>query len=75
MRKVLLVAMAASKLDEAISFLVSLVESASVQTAGAALEALSIYRHNERISESVRAAALRRKEKAVVEAYRHSFGS
>jgi len=74
-RKVLLAAMAASKLDEAISFLVSLLESASVPLTVAALEALSIYRHNERISKSVRTALLTRNEKPVAEAYRSAFGN
>jgi len=72
-KKILLVSMAASKLDEAIAFLVSLVESASAPIAAAALEALSIYRHNERVSKSVRSAVLGRREMAVVEAYQASF--
>jgi hypothetical protein len=74
-KKVLLVSMAASKLDEAIVFLVSLVESAGLSVAAAAIEALSIYRHNERVSQSVRRAALARSEKALVEAYRNCFGN
>ena len=74
-KKALLGAMAVSKLEEAIAFLVTLVESANAQTAAAAVEALCIYRHNERVSKSVRTAALTRKEKAVLEAFRDSFGS
>jgi hypothetical protein len=74
-KRALLAAMAALKLEEAIAFLISLVESANAETAAAAVEALSIYRHNERVSESVRIAALTRKEKAIVEEYRDSFGS
>jgi hypothetical protein len=74
-KKVLLVSIAASKLDDAIAFLVSLVESASASIAVAAIEALSIYRHNERVSKSVRSAAIARSEKAVVEACRTFFGS
>ena len=74
-KRALLAAMAALKLEEAIAFLISLVESANAETAAAAVEALSIYRHNERVSESVRTAALTRKEKAIVEQYRDSFGS
>jgi hypothetical protein len=73
-KKVLLVSIAASKLDEAIAFLVSLVESASVPIAAAAIEALSIYRHNERVSKSISSAAQSRSENAVVEAYRSRFG-
>ena len=74
-KRVLLAAMAALKLEEAIAFLISLVESANAETAAAAVEALCLYRHNARVSESVRTAALTRKEKAVVEEYRDSFGS
>ena len=74
-KRVLLAAMAVSKLEDAIAFLVSLVESANAQTAVAAVEALCIYRHNERVSKSVLTAALTRKEKAVLEAFRDSFGS
>ena len=72
-KKVLLVAMAASKLDAAIAFLISLVKSGSAPIAAAAVEALSIYRHNERVSTSVRSAVMARKEKAVVEAYQSGF--
>jgi hypothetical protein len=74
-KRALLAAMAALKLEEAIAFLISLVESANAETAAAAVEALCIYRHNERVSESVRTAVLTRKEKAIVEQYRESFGS
>ena len=74
-KRALLAAMAALKLEEAIAFLISLVESANPETAAAAVEALCIYRHNERVSESVRTAVLTRKEKAIVEEYRDSFGS
>ena len=74
-KRALLAAMAALKLEEPIAFLISLVESANAETAAAAVEALCIYRHNERVSESVRTAALTRKEKAIVEQHRDSFGS
>lgn len=74
-KRALLAAMAALKLEAAIAFLISLVESANAETAAAAVEALCIYRHNERVSESARTAVLTRKEKAIVEEYRDSFGS
>jgi hypothetical protein len=74
-KKILLASMAASRLDDAIAFLLSQVDSASAQTAACAVEALSIYRHNERVSKSVRNAALARREKAIIEAYRRGFGS
>lgn len=74
-KRTLLAAMAALKLEEAIAFLISLVESANAETAAAAVEALRIYRHHERVRESVRTAALTRKEEAIVKGYRDSFGS
>ena len=74
-KKVLLVAMAASKLDEAIAFLVSLVESASMPIAAAAVKDLAIYRHNERVSKSVRAAVVTRQERALVVQFEQDFQS
>jgi hypothetical protein len=74
-KKILLASMAASRLDDAIAFLLSQVDSASAQTAACAIEALSIYRHNERVSKSVRSAALGRREKAIMEAYQRGFVS
>jgi hypothetical protein len=74
-KKVLLVAMAASRLDEAVAFLVSLVESASVPIASATVEALSIYRHNERISESVRKSVTGRPDKKLTENFHRAFES
>ena len=74
-KKLLLVAISASKLDEAIAFLVSLVESASLPIAAAAVKDLAIYRHNERVSKSVRAAVVTRKERALVVQYEQDFKS
>jgi len=74
-KKILLTSMAASRLDDAIAFLLSQVDSASAQTAACAVEALSIYRHNEGVSTSVRSAVLARREKAIIEAYRRGFAS
>ncbi len=72
-RRILLSAMAASKLDEAIAFLVSLVETASVPTAAAAVEALSIYSRNERVRKSVGDAVSVRSEKTLLERFRQDF--
>jgi hypothetical protein len=71
--RVLLSAMAASKLDEAIAFLVSLVETASVPTAAAAVEALSIYSRNERVRKSVGDVVSVRSEKTLLERFRQDF--
>ena len=72
-RKTLLVAMASSRLDDAVAFLVSLVGSASPQTAGDAIEALSIFRHNERVTNVVREALAERKDKQLRERFVQEF--
>jgi hypothetical protein len=72
-RRALLSAMAASKLDEAIAFLVSLVETAGVPTAAAAVEALSIYSRNERVRKSVGEAVMTRKNEALVANFKRDF--
>jgi hypothetical protein len=72
-RKVLLAAMAASRLDDAVAFLISVVESGSEQTAKDGLEALSIYRSNERVMAAVRQAVGRRKVQGLAEQFRREF--
>jgi hypothetical protein len=72
-RKTLLVAMASSRLDDAVAFLISLVESANPQTAGDAIEALSIYRHNERVTNAVREALAARRDNRLRERFAQEF--
>jgi HEAT repeat protein len=72
-RKVLLAAIAASRLDGAIAFLISLVESASLQTAGDAMEALSVYRHNDRVSKAVLAVIEARGDKVLRQRFSSDF--
>jgi len=72
-KKILLAAMAASKLDEAIAFLVSLIETESIPTAAAAIEALSIYSRNERVRKSVNDAVLARRNETLVTRFKHNF--
>jgi hypothetical protein len=74
-RKVLLAAMASSRLDEAVAFLVSIVEEGGVSTARDALEALSIYRSNERVVAAVKLAVEGRKDKRLGEEFRREFDS
>jgi hypothetical protein len=74
-KKILLASMAASKLDEAIAFLISLIETESIATAAAAVEALSIYRANDRVRKSVQAAVLARGEKTLVGQFTRDFES
>lgn len=72
-RKTLLAAMASSRLDEAITFLVSLVASANVHTAGDAIEALTIYRHSERVTNKVREALTARGDKRLMDRFAQAF--
>lgn len=72
-RKTLLVAMASSRLDEAVAFLISLAESASPQTACDAIEALSIYRHSERVTNAVRQALTARSDKRLRDRFAQEF--
>jgi hypothetical protein len=72
-KKILLAAMAASKLDDAIAFLVSLVESETIPTATAAVEALSIYSRNERVKQSVSDAVLGRGNETLVAHFKRDF--
>jgi hypothetical protein len=73
MRKVLLAAMAASRLDESVAFLISLLENANARTAGDAMEALSIYRHNDRVSKAVNDAIDTRGDKVLRQRFSSDF--
>lgn len=73
-RNTLLAAIAASRLDEAVEFLVSVIERSNATTAAGAVEALSIYRNNERVVERVRGAVAARKERSLTERVRTTFG-
>ena len=74
-RKVLLVSMAASRLEEAIAFLLAVVGTENVMAAVDALEALAIYRLNERVSNAVHDAVSRRGEKRLLESFTREFAS
>jgi hypothetical protein len=74
-RKTLLGAMASSRLDDAVTFLVRLVESSNVQTAGDAIEALTIYRHSERVTNMVREAIAARGDKRLMDRFAQAFDS
>ena len=73
-RKVLLAAMTASRLDEAVAFLISVIEGADVRTAQDALESLTIYRSNERIVAAVRRVVQRRKDRGLLAQYQRELG-
>jgi HEAT repeat protein len=72
-RKVLLAAMAASRLEEAIDFLRSLVATGNSPTACDAVSALAIYKGNESIHQSVASVVRGRGEKALSETYKEQF--
>jgi hypothetical protein len=72
-RVFLLAALAASRLDEAVDFLIGVIETASHATARDALEALSIYRHNPRIAQAVQQAVHARNEKLLTDAFTQNF--
>src|SRR5258708_5405358 len=73
LRKTLLLAMALTRLEMATAFLVSLLESGSLQTAKDAITALAIYRDNERIRELIEAAVLKRGDKVLTEKFRREM--
>jgi hypothetical protein len=72
-KKILMVSMAATKLEEAIAFLVSLVETESIPTAADAVHALSIYRRNERVRKAVTAAVLAQHNETLANHFRRDF--
>jgi len=73
-KKILLASMAASKLEEAIAFLISLVETESIPTAAVVVEALSIYSRNERVRKSVNDAVLARRDQTLADHFKREFG-
>ena len=74
-RKLLLAAMASSRLEEAIELLISVVKDAAVPTSILALEALGPYRNSERVSRSVSEAVVQRNNKALTQAFETYFGT
>jgi hypothetical protein len=72
-RKVLLTALASSRLEDAISFLISVVRDGRVKTAADALEALSVYKTNDRLLALIRDAVSGRSEHEVRQAFECHF--
>jgi HEAT repeat protein len=75
LRKTLLLAMALTRADAAIEFLVALLESGNVQTARDTITALALYRDNQRIRQLIEAAVSRRGEKQLTEAFRRELAA
>ena len=62
-------------MEEAIAFLLAVVETETVLVAVDALEALAIYRLNARVSNAVHDAVSRRGEKRLLESFTREFAS
>lgn len=73
LRKIVLLSIAMVRSDEAIAFLVSLLDTCRTQTANEVITALAIFRDNEKVRASVEAAIRRRDEKQLTEAFRAQF--
>jgi hypothetical protein len=73
MRKTLLLALATSRDEGALDFLVSLLDSASVETSSNIIAALAVHKNSDRIRQAVSAAVDRRQERVLVDAFRREF--
>jgi hypothetical protein len=73
LRKVLLAAMAASRLPQALDFLSSLVRSANVRTTADVVSALAPYAASEPIREAVRSAVEERGQAALLQMFEEHF--
>ena len=74
LRQVLLVAMACSRLEPAITFLIAITGEASPQTAAQAIEALATFRSSERLRSSLQKVVRERNECVVTESFARHFG-
>jgi HEAT repeat protein len=72
-RKTLLLAMALTRSEAAIAFLISLLESSNAPTARDSITALAIFRENEKIRHSIEDVISRRGDKNLIEALRREF--
>ena len=75
LRQVLLVAMACSRLEPAIAYLLAIAGEASPKTAAQAIEALATYRSSERIRSSLERVVGQRNEQVVTQAFARYFGA
>ncbi|HEY6348209.1 MAG TPA: hypothetical protein VI636_02250 [Candidatus Angelobacter sp.] len=73
LRKTLLLAVAMIRSDEAIEFLVSLLNTCSVKTANDVMAALAIFRENDKVRTNVEAAISHRNDRGLTEAFRSQF--
>lgn len=73
LRKTLLLALATSRDEGALNFLVSLLDSASVETASSIVTALAVHKNRERIRQAVSAAVDRRRDRVLLDVFRREF--
>lgn len=71
--RILLRAMALSRHSRAYDFLLARIEADSAETAAAAVAALAIYRHNDELRARVQAAATRRPEPQIAQAFEETW--
>jgi HEAT repeat protein len=74
LRPVLLVAMALSRLEPAIAYLLSIVAEANPRTAAQAIEALASYRSSERVRSGLEEIVRQRHQQVVSDAFTQHFG-
>lgn len=72
-RKTILLALATSRDEAAVNFLVSLIDSAGLSTASEVIAALAAHKHSERIRQAVSAAVDRRRERPLLDIFRREF--
>ena len=72
-RKTLLLALAVSRNEDAVNFLMALLDEAPLSAAAEIINALAIHKNSERVRRSVSEAVDRRRERELLEAYRREF--
>jgi len=73
LRRALLTGLAVAREESAFDFLFSLVEDANEKTAGEAMSALALYRHDERIRSRVATLVAARKNKTIKQLFDAAF--
>ena len=73
LRKTLLLALATSRDEEALSFLVSLLDHGGIESAVDVISALAVHKNSERIRQAVSEALDRRHERPLIDAFRREF--
>lgn len=73
LHRIMLLSIAMVRSEEAIAFLIAVLETCRAQTANDVLTALAIFRENEKVRTSVEAAVSRRNDRTLAEAFRSQF--